>query len=68
MLAILPLPALASSCAKQIGTIERRLYSAGSVEVISLQEGHARRTGSPCAVTGVRLGAPSDPKFVSTAD
>lgn len=68
VLSILPLPAMASSCAEQIGTIERRLDSAGAVEVTGLQEGHALRTGSPRAVTGVRLGAPSDPELVSTAD
>ena len=67
-LAIAPLPALASSCAEQIGTIERRLDSAGAVQVAGLQEGHSLRTGSPRGVTTTRRDAPSDPDTVSTAD
>ncbi|WP_375465311.1 hypothetical protein [uncultured Methylobacterium sp.] len=39
VLAIVPLPAMASSCAEQIGTIERRLDSAGAVQVAGLQAG-----------------------------
>jgi hypothetical protein len=68
VLATLPLPALASSCADQIGTIERRLDSAGAVQVTGLQSGHSLRTGSPRGVTTVRLDAPSDPETVSTAE
>jgi hypothetical protein len=68
ILATLPLPALASSCAEQIGTIERRLDSAGAVQISGLQAGHVLRTGSPRGVTTVRLDAPSDPDTVSTAD
>lgn len=67
-LALAPLPALASSCAEQIGTIERRLDSAGAVQVSGLQAGHSLRTGSPKGVTAARLDAPSDPDTVSTAD
>ncbi len=64
----MPLPALASSCAQQIGTIERRLDSAGAVEIAGLQPGHSIRTGSPRGVQAARLDAPSDPGMVSTAD
>ncbi|KQP89006.1 hypothetical protein ASF60_19890 [Methylobacterium sp. Leaf113] len=64
---VLPLPALASSCAEQIGTIERRLDSAGAVQVTGLQEGHALRTGSPRGIKAARLDEPSDPGMVSTA-
>ena len=63
-----PLPALATSCAEQIGTIERRLDSAGAVQVAGLQAGHTLRTGSPRAVTSVRLEAPTDPNTVSTPE
>jgi hypothetical protein len=63
-----PLPALASSCAEQVGTIERRLDSAGAVQVTGLESGHTLRTGSPRGVQGARLDAPSDPAMVSTAD
>lgn len=67
-LALMPLPALASSCAEQISTIERRLDSAGAVEIAGLQAGHSIRTGSPRGVQAARLDAPSDPTLVSTAD
>jgi hypothetical protein len=67
VLAIAPLPALASSCAEQIGTIERRLDSAGAVQVSGLQAGHTLRTGSPRGVAGARLDPPTDPATVSTA-
>ncbi len=67
-LATLPLPAVASSCAEQIGTIARRLDSAGAVQVAGLQAGHTLRTGSPRGVTAARIDAPSDPDTVSTAD
>lgn len=68
LVVLAPLPALASSCAEQIGTIERRLDSAGAVQIGGLQPGHALRTGSPRGVTTVRLDAPSDLETVSTAD
>ena len=68
VLAFAPLPVMASSCAEQIATIERRLDSAGAVQVTGSLAGHALRTGSPRAVTTVRLDAPSDPDTVSTAD
>ena len=67
VLALAPLPALASSCAEQIGTIERRLDSAGAVQVSGLKSGRTLTTGSPRAVTAIRLDAPSDPDTVSTA-
>jgi len=66
ILALSPIPALASSCAEQIATIERRLDSAGAVQVTGLQAGHSLRTGSPRGVTAVRLDAPSDPDTVPT--
>ena len=68
VLALAPLPALASSCAEQIGTIERRLDSAGAVQVTGLQAGHTLRTGSPRGLSEGRPDAPSDPAMVSTAD
>jgi len=67
-LALAPLPALASSCAEQIATIERRLDSPGAVQVGGLQAGHTLSTGSPRGVTAARLDAPSDPATISTAD
>ncbi|POR40145.1 hypothetical protein CRT23_25515 [Methylobacterium sp. V23] len=66
-IATLPLPALASSCAEQIDTIERRLDSAGAIQVTGLQEGHTLRAGSPRGIQAARLDAPSDPGMVSTA-
>jgi len=68
LIALAPLPALASSCAEQIGTIERRLDSAGAVQVTGLQPGHTLRTGSPRGLDVVRLDAPSNSAMVSTAD
>lgn len=68
LVGLAPLPALASSCAEQIGTIERRLDSAGAIEVTGLQEGQVVRTGSLRGLTTVRLDDPSDPEIVSTAD
>ncbi|WP_232628005.1 hypothetical protein [Methylobacterium sp. Leaf118] len=67
-LALSPLPALASSCAEQIGTIERRLDSAGAVEIAGLKAGHSLQAGSPRGVQGARLDAPSDPDLISTAN
>lgn len=66
-LALAPLPVLASSCAQQIGTIERRLDSAGAVEISGLRAGHALQVGSPRAVQTARLNAPSDPVMIPTA-
>ena len=66
-LALTPLPVMASSCAEQIGTIERRLDSAGAIEVSGLEPGHTLTIGSHRAVTTVRLDAPTDPDTVSTA-
>jgi len=62
-----PLPALASSCMEQIGTIERRLDSAGAVQITGLREGHTLRTGSPRGINAARLDGPTDPDTVSTA-
>ncbi|MCJ2046071.1 hypothetical protein MKK58_16275 [Methylobacterium sp. J-078] len=66
--ALLPLPALASSCAEQIGTIERRLDSPGAVQVTGLTDGHTLRTGSLRGLQAPRPDAPSDLAMVSTAD
>jgi len=68
LLATLPLPALASSCAEQVATIQRRLDSAGAVSVGGPQAGHAVTTGSPRAVTAARVGEPSDPAMVPSPD
>jgi hypothetical protein len=40
LLGLAQFPVLASSCTQQIGTIERRLDSAGAVHVAGLQDGH----------------------------
>lgn len=66
-LALAPIPALASSCAEQIATIERRLDSAGAVEIAGLQPVRSLQTGSPRGVQAARLDAPSDPSMVPTA-
>jgi hypothetical protein len=68
VLATIPLPALASSCAEQISTIERRLDSAEAVQVAGRRPGHELRAGSPRGLTTVRSGSPSRPETVSTAD
>lgn len=62
------LPAMASSCAEQIGTIERRLDSAGAVRITGLQNGHTLRTGSPRGISTARLDDPSDLEMISTPD
>ena len=67
LLGALQLPALATSCAEQIGTIERRLNSAGAVQVSGSRRDHVLRTGSPRALHEAPAGDPSDPSFVSTA-
>lgn len=67
VLAIAPLPALGSSCSEQIRTIERRLDSAGVVQISGLQAGHTLRTGSPRGVTSP-IDPSIDPEIVSTAD
>jgi hypothetical protein len=68
LLALAPLPAMASSCADQVGTIERRLDSAGAVQVAGLREGHTLRTGSMRAVATAHVDGPSDPDVVPTAE
>jgi hypothetical protein len=68
LLVLSPFPALASSCAEQIGTIERRLDSPGAIQVAGLRDGHAIRTGSPRGIATAHLDAPSDPEAVSTSD
>ncbi|GJE42735.1 hypothetical protein [Methylobacterium soli] len=68
LLGLAQLPARATSCSEQIGTIERRLDSAGAVHVAGLPEGHAiRRSNSPKALTEAPTSAPSDAGMVSTA-
>ncbi len=65
--AFAPLPALASSGAERIGTIEQRLDRAGAVQVIGLQAGLTLRTGSAGGMQATR-DAPNDPAKVSTAE
>ena len=66
VLGVLQLPALASSCAEQIGTIERRPDSAGAVQIFGSRGDHVVRTGSPRALHDAPAGDPSDPSLVST--
>lgn len=65
--AFAPLPALASSGAERIGTIEQRLDRAGAVQVIGLQAGLTLRTGSAGGMQATR-DAPNEPAKVSTAE
>ena len=68
LLGLTQLPAHASSCAEQIGTIERRLDSAGAVHVAGLQDGHTIRSSkSPKALAQAPSGVPSDARMISTA-
>ena len=67
LLGVLQLPARATSCAEQIGTIERRLDSAGAVQVSGLRRDHVLRTGSPRALHEAPAGDPSDPGLMATA-
>ncbi|MDH3027216.1 hypothetical protein P5712_00080 [Methylobacterium fujisawaense] len=66
--AFAPLPALASSGAERIGTIEQRLDRAGAVQVFGLQAGLTLRTGSAGGMRATRHDAPNDPARVSTAE
>ena len=68
LLGLMPLPAQASSCAEQIGTIERRLDSAGAVHVAGLQDGHTIRSShSPKALAAAPPSAPSDAAMIPTS-
>ena len=68
LLGLTHVPARASSCAEQIGTIERRLDSAGAVHVAGLQEGHTIRSShSSKALAGAPTSEPSDAAMVPTA-
>lgn len=68
LLGLTPLPVRASSCAEQIGTIARRLDSAGAVHVAGLQDGHTiRSSNSPKALPSAPSGEPSDVSMVSTS-
>jgi hypothetical protein len=68
LLGLVQLPAQASSCAEQIGTIERRLDSAGAVHVAGLQDGHAIRSShSPKALAAAPAGDPSDAAMIPTS-
>ncbi|MCB4803836.1 hypothetical protein [Methylobacterium brachiatum] len=68
LLGLSQLPVRASSCAEQIGTIERRLDSAGAIHVAGLQDGHTIRSSkSPKALAQAPAGAPSDAHMISTA-
>jgi hypothetical protein len=68
LLGLAQFPVLASSCAEQIGTIERRLDSAGAVHVAGLQDGHRiRSSNSPKALSEAPSGEPSDASMIATA-
>jgi len=61
-------PALASSCAEQIATIERRLDSAGAEKVTGKElPGGPTSSNSPKALDASPNVKPSDPKAKSTA-
>ena len=62
------IPARATSCSEQIGTIERRLDSAGAVRIAGLRPGHSLQTSySIKALAEAPAGDHSDPETVSTA-
>ena len=68
LLGLAQLPARATSCGEQIGTIERRLDSAGAVHVAGLQDGHTiRSSNSPKALSEAPAGEPSDASMIATA-
>lgn len=68
VLGLAQLPARATSCGEQIGTIERRLDSAGAVHVAGLRDGHAIRASNAAkALAEAPTGRPSDAGMVSTA-
>lgn len=68
LLGLTQLPARASSCAEQIGTIERRLDSAGAVHVAGLQDGHAIRSShSQKALAAAPTSEPSDTAMIPTS-
>ncbi|MGH1575335.1 hypothetical protein ACRAWG_37710 [Methylobacterium sp. P31] len=68
LLGLVQMPAQASSCAEQIGTIERRLDSAGAVHVAGLQDAHAiRSSDSLKALAAAPAGEPSDATMIPTS-
>ena len=68
LLGLSQLPARASSCAEQIGTIERRLDSAGAIHVAGLQDGHTLRScHSPKALAVAPTAEPSDAAMIPTS-
>ncbi|WP_336491931.1 hypothetical protein [Methylobacterium nigriterrae] len=68
LLGLAQLPARATSCGEQIGTIERRLDSAGAVHVAGLQDDHTiRSSNSPKALSEAPAGEPSDVSMIPTA-
>ncbi|MCJ2012201.1 hypothetical protein [Methylobacterium sp. J-076] len=60
--------AWATPCAEQIDTIQRRLDSAGAVQVTGLQPGHPVRLGSPRGLAAAPSGVPSDAAMIPTSD
>ena len=61
-------PALASSCSEQIGTIERRLDSAGAEKVTGVEPpGGPTSSNSPMALDASPNVKPTDPAAKSTA-
>lgn len=62
------IPAQATSCSEQIGTIERRLDSAGAVQIAGLRPGHSLQTSHATkALAEARAGDHGDPETVSTS-
>ena len=62
------LPALATPCAGQIGTLQRRLDSVGAVRVAGLEPGHTLQAGSPRANRQMLPEQPSDPSLKPTRE
>ena len=57
------LPTLATPCAEQIATLQRRLDSAGAVRVAGLEPGHVLTIGSLKARSRGRPEQPEDPRL-----
>ncbi|MGH1571726.1 hypothetical protein ACRAWG_14915 [Methylobacterium sp. P31] len=62
------LPVLATPCAEQIATLQRRLDSAGAVRVAGLEPGHVLTTGSLKALPRALQGQPEDMRLRPTRE
>ena len=62
------LPVLASSCAQQVGALQRRLDSVGAVRVAGLEPGHTLTTGSLKALSRALLEQPASPQIKPTRE